>query len=327
MRYGNRAFATTATLVATLAATPAVLAQSFPAKPVRMVTEFVAGSGGDALLRVFAAGLSANLGQPIVIENRAGGGGLVAAEAVARSAPDGYTLLGASPNVPVVRMHMAKVHTFDAFRELTPITDIGEPIIVIIAHPTVQANNLKELIALAKKEPGKLSYASSGIGSTHHLSGEQIKILTGVNIVHVPYKALAEATRDVVSNVIPLAFNLAGPIAPLVKAGKLKVLAVNNAKRAPQWPEVTTTAEEIQGYELPPSGTGLYGPGNMPADILKRIHADTIKALNDPEVKAKINAAGFETLGNTPEDYTAMLKRQMALVGRVVKSAGIQPTE
>lgn len=323
----QRSFVLPLLTLCTLAAPGSAYAQPFPAKPVRLVTEFVAGSGGDALLRVFAAGLASNLGQPIVIENRAGGGGLVAAEAVSRSAPDGYTLLGASPNVPVVRMHMAKAHTFDAFRDLTPITDIGEPIIVIIAHPSVPANNLKELIALAKKEPGKLSYASSGIGSTHHLSGEQIKILTGVNIVHVPYKALAEATRDVVSNVIPLAFNLAGPIAPLVKAGKLKVIAVNNAKRAPQWPEVMTTIEEIQGYELPPSGTGLYGPGNMPQDILKRVHADSLKAMNDPEVKAKINAAGFETLGNTPEDYTAMLKRQMALVGRVVKSAGIQPIE
>jgi len=320
------AAAMAAALAASLAP-QAVWAQGFPAKPVRMVTEFVAGSGGDALLRVLVAGMGTHLGQPVIIENRAGGGGMVAAEAVSRAAPDGYTLLGATPNVPVVRVHMAKNHTFNAFRDLTPITDLAEPAIVIIAHPSLPANNLKELIALAKREPGKLSYASSGIGSTHHLSGEQIKMLAGINIVHVPYKALADSIRDVVSGVIPLAFNLSGPASPMIKAGKVKLLAINNAKRLPAWPEVMTTVEQIPGYELPPSGTGLFGPGNLPAEILKRVHGDTIKALNDPEVKAKINAGGFDTLGSAPEEFTALLKRQTDLVGRIVKSAGIQPTE
>ncbi len=311
----------------TLLAAQIVCAQGFPAKPVRMVTEFVAGSGGDALLRIVAAGMSTNLGQSVVIENRAGAGGVVAAEAVARSAPDGYTLFGATPNTQVIRVHLARSNPFDPVKDFTPITTLGEPTIVVVAHPAFAANNVKELVDLARRDPGKYSYATSGIGSTHHLSGEQLKMLTGINLVHVPYKALNDALRDVVSGTIPIAFNLSAPAAPMVKAGKLKVLAIVNPNRFASWPEVMTMGEQVPGFEQAPSWTGLLGPANLPAAVLRRIHDDTIKAMNDPEVKAKINAAGFNALGNTPEEFAALIKRQTDLVGRIVKSAGIQPTE
>ncbi len=310
-----------------LAAPAAALAQAYPTKPVRLVTEFVAGSGGDALLRGVVDGVTPIFGQPIVIENRAGAGGVVAAEAVKNSAPDGYTLFGATPNTQTIRPHLARSNPFDPAKDFTPLTSLAEPTIIIIANPAFPASNLKELIDYARANPGKVSYATSGIGSSHHLSGEQIQILTGIKLVHVPYKALAEALRDVMSGQIPIGFNLNGPSAPQVKAGKIKVLGIVSDRRSPQWPDVGTVVEAVPGFEKPSSWTGLLGPGGMQSALARRIAADAVKAMNDPKTKAKINDVGFEVLGNTPEEFAAQIKRETALVGRIVKTAGIQPLE
>jgi len=302
-------------------------AQSYPSKPIRLITEFLAGSGGDTLLRIFAGSLGQVMGQPVVIENRGGAGGLVAAEALFRSAPDGYTLGGLSPNTQVVRVHLAKSNPFDPQKDFTPIGIISDPTIVLIAHPSVPAKDLKELIEYAKLNPGKISYASSGIGSQHHLSGEQIKMLTGAQIVHVPYKGLFESLKDVVSGQIATGFNLSGPVAPLVKSGKVKVLAIINTSRSALWPEVPTASEVVPGFEPAPSWTGLFGPAGMPVALVRRINADAVKAANIPEVKAKINETGFNVINSTPEEFAARLKREIDLVGKIVKSAGIEPTE
>src|SRR4051812_15739514 len=227
-------------VLAACAIAPAAVAQSYPSKPIRLVNEFVAGSGGDALLRVVVSGMQPIMGQPIVVENRAGGGGVVAAEVVRNSAPDGYTLLGCTQNVHVSRRFLAKTQPFDPETSFTPIVPLSDPVFVLMANPAVPANNLRELLELAKREPGKLSYATSGVGSNSHLYGEQIKQLAGVDIVHVPYKALAEAVRDVTAGLIPLGFNLSAQASPLVKAGKVKLLAVVSRQRMAQWPEVPT---------------------------------------------------------------------------------------
>jgi tripartite-type tricarboxylate transporter receptor subunit TctC len=303
------------------------LAQAYPAKPVRMITEFVAGSGGDAFLRIIAEGVGAGYGQPVVIENRAGAGGMVAAEAVARSAPDGYTLFGATPNTQTIRPHLARVNTLESARDFTALTTLGEPTIVIVANPSFPANDLKGLIDYAKANPGKLSYATSGIGSSHHLSGEQIQMLTGAKFVHVPYKALAESLRDVISGTIPVCFNLNGPVAPLARAGKVKVIAIVNDRRVPEWPNVGTVAEAVPGFEKPSSWTGLLGPGAMQPALARRIAGDFVKAMNEPKTKAKIESVGFNVRGNTPEEFAAQIRRETELAGKIVKSAGIQPIE
>ena len=292
-----------------------------------MIGEFAAGSIGDVLLRIVSNGLGPVMGQPIVIDNRAGGGGVIAAEAVARSAPDGYTLLGATSNVFVVRVHLARSTPFDIVRDFTPITTMSEPTVFLVANPSFPANSLAELIAYAKKNPGKAFYASSGIGSTHHLSGEQIKMLAGIDIVHVPYKALAQAMSEVVAGRIPLAFNLSGPSAPLVKSGKIKVLAIVNAKRFAALPDVPTVAETLPAFEMAPTWTALFGPGGLPAPLAQRISNDAIKAMNQPETRAKMNEAGFGVLGCTPEELAAAIKRQSELVGRTVKEARIPQIE
>lgn len=312
---------------AALALPMAAHAQAYPSKPVRWITEFFAGSGGDTFLRIVTSGLTPLIGQPIVIENRPGAGGVVAAEAVARSAPDGYTLFGATPNTQVVRVHLAKSNPFDPAKDFTAITTLGEPTIIIVANPSTPYGNVKELIDYARRNPGKVSYATSGIGSSHHLSGEQIKILTGINMVHVPYKGLSESLKDVIAGQIPIGFNLSGPSAAHVKAGRIKVLAIVNPQRIALWPEVGTVNEAVAGFEKSPGWTGLFGPGGMAPALARRIAADVNKAMNLPEIKARINEAGFNVTGSTPEEFAADLKRQVALVGRIVKSAGIQPTE
>jgi tripartite-type tricarboxylate transporter receptor subunit TctC len=301
--------------------------QSYPTKPIRMITEFVAGSGGDALLRIISDGLGPMIGQPVIIENRAGAGGVVAAEAVAHSAPDGYTLFGATPNTQTIRPHLARINTLDPVKDFTPLTSLAEPTIVIVANPSFPAGNMKELIEYAKANPGKLSYATSGVGSSHHLSGEQIQMLTGAKFTHVPYKALADSLRDVVSGQIPVCFNLNGPVAPLVKAGKVKLIAVVNEKRVPEWPDVGTVGEAIPTFEKPSSWTGLLAPGGMQPALARRIASDVVKAMNEPKTRTRIDGIGFTVRGNTPEEFAAQLRRESDLVGRIVKTAGIQPTE
>jgi tripartite-type tricarboxylate transporter receptor subunit TctC len=301
--------------------------QTWPTKPVRLITEFVAGSGGDALLRVVVEGLSPRVGQPIIIENRAGAGGVVAAEAVARATPDGYTLLGAAPNTQTVRVHLARSNPFDPAKDFTPLTALGEPTIVIIGAMSFPPNNMKELLDYAKANPGKVSYATSGIGSSHHLSGEQINMLTGAQLVHVPYKALAEGLRDVASGQIQIGFNLSGPSAQLIKTGKIKLLAIVNNHRMPEWPDVGTVNEAIPNFEKPSSWTGLLGPGNMPKALANRISAETVKAINEPKTRARINDVGFNVLGNTPDEFAAQIKRETEVIGKIVKAAGIQPLE
>jgi tripartite-type tricarboxylate transporter receptor subunit TctC len=276
---------------------------------------------------VVVSGMQPLLGQPIVIENRAGGGGLVAAEAVRNAVPDGYTLLGATPNVQVTRLFLARTQPFDAQKAFTPIVALSDPVFVLMAHPSVPANNLKELIELSKREPGKLSYATSGVGSNSHLGGEQIKMLGGIDIVHVPYKALAESARDVVAGLIPLGFNLSAQAAPLVKSGKVKLLAVASPSRLPLFADVPTVQEVLPAFEQPPGWTGLFGPAGLPPAIASRIASDAVKAMAQPEIRGKITDVGFNVMGGTPEEFATRIRRQTELVGRIVKAAGIQPIE
>jgi tripartite-type tricarboxylate transporter receptor subunit TctC len=313
--------------LATIGAPMAARAQEFPAKPIHLVTEFVAGSGGDISLRIISAQLASLLGQPIVIENHAGGSGVIAAQLVIRAAPDGYTLLAETPNAPVVRVHLARGNQIDAARSLTPVSALFESAQVLVAYPTVAANDLLELIAYAKQNPGKLSYGTNGIGSGPHLAAEQIRMLTGAQMVHVPYKAMQQAMLDATTGQIPLAYALAAQIAPAVAARKVKVIVTVNDRRYAAWPAVATIRESLPAYEPVPTWTGMWAPAGLPQPVLRRLSADLIKALGSPEVQAKLAQGGAQPIANTPEEFTAMLKRQTELVGRIVKTAGIEPVE
>jgi tripartite-type tricarboxylate transporter receptor subunit TctC len=304
------------------------LAQTYPSKPLRLVTGFAAGSTGDVIARVTASGMSTLMGQPIVVENRAGGGGMVSAELVARAAPDGYTLLLIASGVQVMRGFMSRsAGGFDPSKELTPITRVGESTTCFVVNPSVPANSLKELLEYAKRNPGKLAYGSSGVGNQTHMAGELIKVIAGVDILHVPYKAAASALQDVMSGQLPTSFALLGLVMPAHKAGKIRVLAVVRDDRHKNLPDVPTVTEVLPDFERPPTWTGLSGPAGMPQPVLRRVHADAVKALNEPAAKARLEeGAGLEVMTNaSPEEFSALIRKQIDYVARIVKTTGVQP--
>ena len=303
-------------------------AQAFPAKPIRMITEFGAGSGGDIILRVVTTVMAETLGQPIVVENRSGAGGVVAAEAVVRAAPDGYTLGTYSPNALVTRRVLAKGGSpIDVLKDLTPITALGDAVMLVFVQPNGPIKSLKELIDSARANPGKLSYGSSGFGSIHHLAQEQVAMITGANMLHIPYKTGTEAVTALVSGQIPVTYAILGSIGPHLRAGKVVALARVGSTRLESMPQVPALTEIAPGFEPPPGWEGMFGPAGLPQPILRRLNADAVKALGLPQSKVKLNELGFDIIANTPEEFTALIRSQIELVSRIAKSAKIQPIE
>lgn len=314
--------------LAALSLAPSALAQAYPSKPVRVVTEFGAGSGGDIILRVVTTAMAETMGQPFVVENRSGAGGVLAAEAVVRSAADGYVLGVYSPNALVTRRVLAKGGSpIDVLKDLTPITALGDAVMLVFVQPGGQIKSLKELIDFAKANPGKLSYGSSGFGSIHHLAQEQVAMITGANMLHIPYKTGTEAVTALVSGQIPVTYAILGSIGPHLRAGKVVPLARVGTSRLESMPQVPALAEVAPGFEPPPAWEGMFGPAGLPQPVLRRLHGEAVKALALPQSKAKITDLGFDIMGNTPEEFTALIRSQIDLVGRIAKSAKIQPIE
>ena len=327
MRTHKLGFAIAASLLTGLVASTAAQSQAYPAKPVRMLTQFIPGSSGDTLVRIFAQPLSELMGQPVIVENQAGAGGLLAAQQVARSAPDGYTIMAGTSATQVIRRFMSKTMPFDPVKDFTPISQLIQSVTTVVVSPSLPVRNLKELIDYAKANPGKIAYGTSGVGSEHHLSGEQIAQLTGAQMIHIPYKGSLRALMDVAGDRLPMAFSILSVALPQVKAGKAKLIAVVRETRSERLPDVPALPEVVQGFEPPPSWTGLLGPANLPPAILNRISADTIKALNRQDTRQKLDAQGLDIVASTPDEFATQLRRQTDLVARIVKGAGIQPTE
>ena len=327
MRNGKRRFAGPALALAALLAanSGAARAQAFPVKPIRMVTQFSAGASGDTVVRTITAPLGEMLGQPVVVDNRAGAGGVLAAELVKQAPPDGYTLFAGTSATQIIRLYIAKSTPFDPVKDFTPITQCIESVTTIIVNPAVPANTLKELVDYARQNPGKLAYGTSGVGSEHHLSGEQIKQLAGIDMLHVPYKASMQGLLDVVSGRLPVAFAIYVVALPHIKSGKVKALAVVREKRTTLLPDVPAVPEAVPGFEPPPSWIGIFGPAGLPGPLLRRLNADIVKTLNLPDTRSKLADQGLEVVGNSPEEFASRIERQKQLVARIVKNAGIQP--
>lgn len=317
-------FITCAVLVSVVCSSLA-LAQAFPTKPVRVITQFAPGSSGDTTLRVITPIISQDLGQPVLIDNRAGGGGMVAAELTVRAAPDGYVILCATSATQVVRPFMVRGPSFDTLKDFTPITALYSAITLLVAHPSVPVNSMGELIEYARRNPGKFSYGSSGIGTDHHLTGEQIRILTGAEIVHVPYKATAQALIDVVTGQLPLTYAITGAAGTFIKSGKIKVLGVVKNQRVALLPDVPAFGEVMPKFQQPPNWTAIFGPGGLPPPVLSRLNSAIVKSMHHPDAQARWIANGYEVIGNTPEEFATQIKLQTALVASIVKSAGITP--
>ena len=297
-------------------------AQAWPDKPIKLIVSFAPGGVHDTLARVLQPRLTEALGQPIVIENRPGAGGNIAAEAVARSAPDGYTFLVASEAIATneyLYRHMA----YDPYKDLAPVAKLADYPMALIAHPSVPANNVKELIALAKAKPGSLSYGSAGIGASGHLAGELFNSVAGVNIVHVPYKGGAPALADLVAGRIQVMFLSVSLSAPQLKQGKIKVLAVTGDKRSGKLPDVPTTAE--QGYPGVQAllFSSLLAPAATPGPVIARMNAEVVKALRAPEVVARLTDLGAVPAPSSPEQFASILKQDGERWGRLIRERNI----
>jgi tripartite-type tricarboxylate transporter receptor subunit TctC len=297
-------------------------AQAWPSKPIKYVVPFAPGGTTDILGRTIAEKLSVALGQPVVIENKPGAGGGVGAEMVAKSPPDGYTIMGGTISTHAINASLYKNLGYDPVRDFVPITLIARVPNMLVINPALPAKDVKELIALLKANPGKYSFASSGNGTSQHLSGELFKTMTGVDMQHIPYKGSPPALADVVGGQVAMTFDNITTAWPLAKGGKLRAIAVTTAARSSIAPEIPTLAEAgLVGYEVG-SWQGVFAPAGTPPDIVKRLNTEIVRIINSPDVREKLAALGAEPAPNTPEEFAALVKADVAKWADVVKKSG-----
>jgi tripartite-type tricarboxylate transporter receptor subunit TctC len=297
-------------------------AQAFPTKPVRLVVPFPPGGAVDISARLIGGELTKLLPQPVVIENRPGAGGNVAAEMVARSAPDGYTLLMTTSGIHAINPALYAKLPFDAIKDFTPVSVVVSLINVIVVHPSVPVKSVTELIAAAKAAPGKLAYASSGSGTTIHLSAELFRSMAGINMLHVPYKGSAPAVTDLLAGQVNLMFDNIPSALPHVRAGKLRALAVTGNARSPLMSDLPTVSEAgLPGYESS-VWFGIVGPAGMAAPALQRLSSDTMRAVANAEFRARLLSQGYDPVGNTPEQMAQMIRDDVPKWGKVVRDSG-----
>ena len=301
---------------------PSAFAQSWPTRPIKIVIGFPPGGATDIISRDFAAKLSDELKQQILIENKPGAGGTIGADFVAKSAPDGYTLTIGTTSNHAIAVSLYKSLPYDPVKDFAPITMLAVSQNVVVINPTVPANNIRELVAYAKANPGKLNFGSSGNGTISHLTGEMFNTLNGTQITHIPYKGSAFVFPDLLSGQISLMYDSTISIGALVKSGKVKALAVTGSKRSSLMPELPTVAESgYPGFEST-NWFGFFAPAATPKDVLARLHAATVKALAATDLHARFALQGAEVVANKPEEALAMLKTDIAKWADVAKKSG-----
>jgi tripartite-type tricarboxylate transporter receptor subunit TctC len=298
-------------------------ATSYPSKPVRIVIPLGPGSSVEIVTRLVTQKLTASLGRPFVIESQPGASSQIGIEHVAKSPADGYTLLCSNDNI-VSLPSLKKNVSFDLQRDFLPITEIAGFPMVLIAHPSVPAKNVAELVALAKAQPGKLDYTSGGVGSIQHVAMELFTQATGIKLNHIPYKGAPQAMTDVLAGQAPVAFSPSPIVAAHIKAGRLRALGIGSDKRLPLLADVPTLAEQKVPLRIVP-WAGLFAPAGTPADIVARLNQEVVKALRSPDVLEAAAGFGFELSGNTPEEFAAAIKSDQARVSKVIRDAGIKP--
>ena len=300
------------------------LAQTWPTKPIKVLVGVPPGGPTDSVLRAVSPELSEALGQPIVVENKPGASAVIATDAAAKAAPDGYTLtfiyITHATNATLM-----KNLPYDSLTDLAPVTMVGRQSMVLLAHPSFPANSVKELIAVAKAQPGKINYGASDSGSAPHLAGELFKMLAGVDLTPIAYKGTAPAMTDLLAGHIQVMFVSNISALPHVKSGRLKALGVTGAMRTAQAPDIPTIAESgLAGYEV----YGWYGfaaPAKTPRPIIQRLYTEVAKLAQDPKMKARLAGQGLELVGNTPEEFDAFIRAEIAKWSKVLKAAGVKP--
>jgi tripartite-type tricarboxylate transporter receptor subunit TctC len=303
---------------------PATFAQLYPSKPIRLIVPFPPGGGVDGVARIAFARVSESLAQQVVIDNRGGSAGIIAAETAARAVPDGYTLFFGTTATQTITPHYYRKLAYDPVKDFAPISLIASAGYLLVVHPSLPAKTVKEFIALAKAKPGTLNFSSSGNGTVLHLTTELFRGMAGIDLTHVPYKGAAPALTDLLSGQVQLTFNPASVVLPHVKANRLRALGVTSAKRTPLAPEVPTIAEAgVPGYEA----SGWYAvlaPAGTPQLIIARLRRELINSLADREVKERFAANGVEPIGTTPEQFAATMREEYVKWGKVVRSAGVK---
>lgn len=314
-----------ALLCGLLLAMPAHAAEiSYPTRPVRLIVTYVPGGGTDIAARAIAAKLTEAWRQQVVVDNRGGGGGIIGTDIAAKAPPDGYTLLiGTSAGLIANPLLRAKL-PYDTFRDFAPISMLFVQTQMLVVHPSLPVSSVKDLIAYAKRQPGKLSYGSAGIGAPNHLGMELFKSMTGTNLVHVPYKGSGLSVPDLVSGQIQVMFNPAAPLLPHVNSGRLKALAVGNEKRSRLLPDLPTVGESgVPGFSNAP-WSGLYAPARTPAAIVDRLNAQLVRTMTDEAFVLHLLNSGFESRSSTPRELTAFMREESARLRKVIEAAGIR---
>ncbi len=313
-----------ALLVFLAACAGGIYAQGFPSRPIRIVVPFPPGGPSDYSARVISAKLPEFFGQQVIVDNRAGASGTLGAELVSRSAPDGYTLVIANTGMLTVLPHLRKDMPYDPFKDFTPITNlIGGPSF-LLTHPSVPVKNLRELIALAKSKPGQLTYASAGVGQISHMNGELLKLLAGINILHIPYKGTGPSMTELLGGQVSMTFSTSADTFSYVRAGRVRLLAVTGTKRLASAPDTPTMIEAgLPGFQSL-NWNGIVGPAKMPRDVVERLNQGMVRALNLPDVKEKVAAQGNDVIGDSPQAFAKFIRAEWEKWGKVVKQAGIR---
>ena len=313
-----------AALCGMAAAAGGSLAQPYPLKPIRLIVPFPPGGGVDGVARIAFARVAESLNQQVVIDNRGGSAGIIAAETAARAAPDGYTLFFGTTATQAITPHYYRKLAYDPVKDFAPVSLIAGAGYLLVVHPSLQATTVKELIALAKAKPGALNFSSAGNGTVLHLTTELFRSMAGIQLVHVPYKGAAPALTDLLSGQVQLAFNPASVVLPHVRTNRLRALGITSVKRSPLAPEVPTVAEAgVPGYEA----SGWYAvlaPAGTPQPVISRLHRELINALADRDVKERFAATGVEPIGTTPGQFAAYMRDEYAKWGKVVRAAGVK---
>ncbi len=303
-------------------------AQTYPAKPVRVVVPFPPGGGVDFVARTVAQRLGDTMKQTFVIENRTGASGMIGADAVAKSAPDGYTLLVASPAEVLVGPIAGQKVPYDAERDLAPVTLIGETPLVIVAHPSVAVRSLQDVFALAKKQPGKLSYGTPGNGSTMHFAGESLNAIAGISIMHVPYRGAAPAVADLLGGQVPLGIVGMPPTVPHAKSGRLRVLAVTSSERSMAMPDVPAVAElaGFAGYRFT-NWMGIFVPAKTPQQTVERLARQMAQIVRETQTSEKLLSQGVKPVGNSPSEFVAFLEDERGRYSKIARERNIHAAE
>ncbi len=299
------------------------LAQSFPSRPLRLVVPFAAGGSADASARMLADPLGAVLGQPVVVDNRPGGGATVGALFVARAAADGHTLLYGTPGPQIINPHLMRSLPYDPVRDLAPVSGYKRAPNLLAVHAPLPAQDVAGLIALAKAQPGRLTFASSGIGSSSHLAGEMLKFMAQIDITHVPYRGTGPATTDLIAGTVSMALDTLSILLPPARAGSLRALAVTTPQRSALAPDLPALAETLPGFDAAPFNY-IAAPAGTSAPIVARLNAAIVGILNDPAYRARMEALGEEATPSTPEELAAAIAAESARWKQVIEAGGIR---